>query len=67
MYHVPWDHPEIDSINEVLQHLGPGQQQRLTITTINDADARSSPYRAALQRRFSIVTDHKSMYLEANY
>ena len=67
MYHVPWDHPEIDSINEVLQHLGPGQQQRLTITTINGADARSSPYRAALQRRFSIVTDHKSMYLEANY
>ncbi len=66
-YHVPWDHPQIDSINEVLQHIGPGQQQRLTIGTINREDARSSPYRAALERRFSIVTDHKSMYLEANY
>lgn len=66
-YFVSPDHAGIDAVNDVLDHLVHDGRQRVVIQTINQTAARQSPYLGALEKRFRIGQDHKSIFLEVNY
>ena len=66
-YYVAPEHPQIHAINSVLAHLVDTLGQRVTILTINDTPARSSPYLAPLQVLFEVVSDHKSVGLQSRH
>ena len=60
---LPPDHPQLDAVLELFQHLT-RTVRRLTVETINDEPARGSPYLEALGRQLKRVHDHKQVYFE---
>jgi hypothetical protein len=63
-FHVPPDHPRLTEALAALEHLV-ARERRLTVETINDVDARQSPYLEPLGQILQGVKDHKQIYLES--
>ncbi|MCR9276698.1 MAG: DEAD/DEAH box helicase [Pseudomonadaceae bacterium] len=59
----PWDSEAIDELMPVLRHLIQ-RHRRVTIETINEQPARTSPYLEVLQRHVEVVRDHKHCWLQ---
>jgi ATP-dependent Lhr-like helicase len=59
---VPPEDPLLPRLLPVLRHLA-RQQSAITVTTINDAPAIDSPYRAALASALDASSDHRDLFL----
>ncbi len=63
VFHVPPDHPDIDSITVPLQYLA-RRRGRIAVMTINGENARRSPYLDCLERTMTRTADHRRVYFE---
>ena len=63
-FHLPVDHPRLAETFGPLAHLIT-RERRVAVTTVNDQDARLSPYLAPLGTIFKGVKDHKQITLES--
>ncbi|MEM8766255.1 MAG: DEAD/DEAH box helicase [Pseudomonadota bacterium] len=63
-FHLPPDHPRLVETLEPLSHLV-RRQRRISVQTINDADARQSPYLVPIGTILKGVKDHKLITLES--
>ena len=63
-FHVPPDHPDIDSITAPVQYLT-RIRRRIAVDTINGENARRSPYLDCLERTMTRTSDHRRVYFEA--
>lgn len=63
-FHLPPEHPRLIEVMAPLEHLV-RRQRRLAVATINDLDARKSPYLEPIGQILQGVKDHKQIYLES--
>jgi ATP-dependent Lhr-like helicase len=63
-FHLPPDHPRLVEAMEPLAHLV-RRERRVAVATINDEDARKSPYLEAIGTIVKGVKDHKQIILES--
>lgn len=63
-YHIDWNDSRMDEANSVLSHLVETTGRRVVIQTINAAPAQQSPYLDGLKRLFTLVGDHKDIFIE---
>ncbi|MEJ2088618.1 MAG: hypothetical protein P8Y69_09135, partial [Gammaproteobacteria bacterium] len=63
-FHLPPDHAGLVEAMAPLDHLV-RRERRLTVTTINDEDARTSPYLDPIGVILKGVKDHKQIILES--
>ncbi len=63
-FHLPPDHPRLVEALEPLAHLV-RRQRRIAVQTINDLDARQSPYLEPIGTILKGVKDHKLITLES--
>jgi ATP-dependent Lhr-like helicase len=61
---LPHDHPRLTEVLGPLQHLVV-RERRVAVQTINDADARTSPYLTPIGTILKGVKDHKQITLES--
>jgi ATP-dependent Lhr-like helicase len=61
---LPQDHPRLTEVLGPLEHLV-ARERRVVVQTINDADARSSPYLTPISTILKGVKDHKQITLES--
>ncbi len=61
---LPHDHPRLTEVLGPLEHLV-ARERRILVQTINDADARSSPYLTPIGTILKGVKDHKQITLES--
>ncbi len=63
-FFLPHDHPRLVEVLGPLEHLV-ARERRILVQTINDADARSSPYLTPIGTILKGVKDHKQITLES--
>ena len=61
---IPHDHPRLTDVLGPLEHLV-ARERRIVVQTINDADARTSPYLTPIGTILKGVKDHKQITLES--
>jgi ATP-dependent Lhr-like helicase len=63
-FHIPHDHPRLTDTLAPLVHLV-AREKRVIVQTINEADARKSPYLTPIGTILKGVKDHKQITLES--
>ena len=63
-FHLSHDHPRLTEVLGPLEHLI-ARERRILVQTINDADARTSPYLEPIGTILKGVKDHKQITLES--